>query len=87
MSNDLIPQQDIDAQETPEWIDALQGVIDADGSDRARYLLKELLKEISPCFKFTKIKTLQMDLWLETRILVLYLKWPTFSQIRVRGGL
>ena len=42
MSNDLTPQQDIDAQETQEWIDALQGVIDADGSDRARYLLKEL---------------------------------------------
>ena len=42
MSNDLIPQQDIDAQETQEWIDALQGVIEADGSDRARYLLKEL---------------------------------------------
>jgi len=33
---------DIDVQETQEWIDALQSVIDADGSDRARFLLKEL---------------------------------------------
>lgn len=43
MSNELTsPQVDIDAQETQEWIDALQGVIEADGSDRARFLLKEL---------------------------------------------
>jgi len=42
MSNDLIPQQDIDPQETLEWIDALKSVMEADGSDRARYLLKEL---------------------------------------------
>ena len=42
MSNDLIPQQEIDAQETQEWIDALKSVMEADGSDRARYLLKEL---------------------------------------------
>jgi len=42
MSNDLIPQQDIDALETQEWIDALKSVMEADGSDRARYLLKEL---------------------------------------------
>ncbi|MEM7360626.1 MAG: pyruvate dehydrogenase (acetyl-transferring), homodimeric type [Pseudomonadota bacterium] len=33
---------DIDAQETQEWIDALHSVIEADGSDRARFLLKEL---------------------------------------------
>ncbi|RBP48363.1 pyruvate dehydrogenase (acetyl-transferring), homodimeric type [Arenicella xantha] len=43
MSNDLTsPQVDIDAQETLEWIDALKSVIEADGSDRARFLLKEL---------------------------------------------
>ena len=42
MSNDLTPQKDIHAPETQEWIAALQSVIDADGSDRARYLLKEL---------------------------------------------
>ena len=36
------PQADIDSLETQEWIDALKSVIDADGSDRARFLLKEL---------------------------------------------
>ncbi len=34
--------QDIDAIETQEWVDALKSVIDADGSDRARFLLKQL---------------------------------------------
>ncbi len=34
--------QDIDAQETQEWIDALYSVIEADGTDRAKFLLKEL---------------------------------------------
>ena len=33
---------DIDAQETQEWIDALNSVISSDGSDRARFLLREL---------------------------------------------
>ncbi len=33
---------DIDSIETKEWIDALEGVIDADGTDRARYLLRKL---------------------------------------------
>ena len=33
---------DIDALETKEWIDAIQSVIEADGSDRAKFLLKEL---------------------------------------------
>lgn len=43
MSNELTtPQSDIDAQETQEWIDALKSVIDTDGSERARFLLKEL---------------------------------------------
>lgn len=43
MSNTLPAQAaDIDAQETQEWIDALQSVITADGSERARFLLREL---------------------------------------------
>lgn len=43
MSNTLPAQQtDIDIQETQEWIDALQSVIDADGPDRARYILRQL---------------------------------------------
>jgi pyruvate dehydrogenase E1 component len=43
MSNQNInSSSDIDVQETQEWIDALQSVIEADGSDRAKFLLKEL---------------------------------------------
>jgi len=42
-SQELTTQhQDIDALETREWVDALQSVIEADGSDRARFLLREL---------------------------------------------
>ena len=41
-NNPTTKASDIDPQETKEWIDALQGVIEADGSDRARFLLKEL---------------------------------------------
>lgn len=33
---------DIDSIETKEWIDALEGIIEADGTDRARYLLRKL---------------------------------------------
>lgn len=36
---------DIDAIETQEWVDALKSVIEADGSDRARFLLKQLADE------------------------------------------
>ena len=43
MSNKPItPQNDIDPIETQEWISALKGVLEADGSDRARFLLKQL---------------------------------------------
>ncbi len=43
MSNEpLVPQTDIDALETQEWVNALESVIEADGSDRARFLLREL---------------------------------------------
>ena len=36
---------DIDQQETQEWVDALKSVIENDGSDRARFLLKQLADE------------------------------------------
>jgi pyruvate dehydrogenase E1 component len=36
---------DPDAQETREWLDALQAVIAAEGPDRAHYLLERLLEE------------------------------------------
>jgi pyruvate dehydrogenase E1 component len=35
---------DTDAQETREWLDALSAVIDAEGPDRAHYLLEQLLE-------------------------------------------
>ncbi|HET7526882.1 MAG TPA: pyruvate dehydrogenase (acetyl-transferring), homodimeric type, partial [Burkholderiaceae bacterium] len=36
---------DADAQETREWLDALQAVIAAEGPDRAHYLLERLIGE------------------------------------------
>jgi len=36
---------DPDAQETREWLDALQAVIAAEGPDRAHYLLERLIDE------------------------------------------
>jgi len=37
------PIPDIDPQETREWLDALAAVIEADGPDRAHYLLEKLI--------------------------------------------
>ena len=42
MSQESSLKQDIDQQETQEWIDALESVIEEDGSDRARFLLRKL---------------------------------------------
>ncbi|MBU6437315.1 MAG: pyruvate dehydrogenase (acetyl-transferring), homodimeric type, partial [Betaproteobacteria bacterium] len=36
---------DADTQETQEWLDALQAVVQAEGRDRAHYLLERLLDE------------------------------------------
>ncbi len=36
-------QQDVDPQETREWLDALDGVLDAEGPERAHYLLESLV--------------------------------------------
>ena len=36
---------DVDVQETREWLDALTAVIEAEGPDRAHYLLEQLLEE------------------------------------------
>jgi pyruvate dehydrogenase E1 component len=38
---DRIP--DIDPQETREWLDALDGVLDAEGPDRAHFLIEQLI--------------------------------------------
>ena len=42
--NDQVNNQlvDIDAVETKEWVDALESVIEADGTGRARYILRQL---------------------------------------------
>ena len=37
---------DIDPQETREWIDAINSVIALDGVERAQYLLKELIPKV-----------------------------------------
>ena len=39
---------DVDAQETREWLDALTAVIEAEGPDRAHFLLEQLLEEARP---------------------------------------
>ncbi len=37
-----ISNGDVDALETREWLDSLEGVLQSEGSDRARYLLSQL---------------------------------------------
>ena len=41
-ANDL-QSHDIDPQETNEWLDALSAVINADGPQRAHFLLEQLV--------------------------------------------
>ena len=36
---------DIDPEETKEWLDALDSVIDATGNDRAHFLLEKLIEK------------------------------------------
>ncbi len=38
-----LPQTDTDAQETKEWLDALAGVIENEGPERAHYLIESLI--------------------------------------------
>ena len=40
-----ILDQDLDPAETQEWTDALKGVINADGTDRAHFLLERMVDE------------------------------------------
>jgi len=44
MAIDSQKPQDIDPQETREWQDALESVVDVDGAGRAQYLLQDLLQ-------------------------------------------
>ena len=41
--NALTDPMDADPQETKEWMDALDGVITAEGADRAHYLIDKLI--------------------------------------------
>ena len=47
MNNSLISEitglNDIDPTETKEWIEALQSVLDQDGSERAHFLIEQLV--------------------------------------------
>ncbi len=45
MATDPQQSKDIDPQETREWEDALESVLDADGAERAHFLLQELLEQ------------------------------------------
>src|SRR3954463_3624648 len=40
---DMSPLPDPDPQETQEWLDALDGVLEYEGSQRAHYLLEKLV--------------------------------------------
>ena len=40
---DMSPLPDPDPQETQEWLDALDGVLEYEGSQRAHYLLEKLI--------------------------------------------
>ena len=37
--------QDVDPQETAEWLEALRAVIRSEGPERAEFLMQELLRE------------------------------------------
>ncbi|MFQ5416721.1 MAG: pyruvate dehydrogenase (acetyl-transferring), homodimeric type, partial [Myxococcota bacterium] len=39
----MIEEPDIDSQETEEWLAALDSVFEADGVDRAHYLIERLI--------------------------------------------
>ena len=38
---------DIDSEETAEWLESLDGVIDEGGRNRARYIMLKLLERMS----------------------------------------
>jgi pyruvate dehydrogenase E1 component len=40
-----IQNQDIDAQETSEWLDAIEAVLEEDGAERAHFLLEALIEK------------------------------------------
>ena len=47
-TSSLYENGDTDALETREWLDSLSGVLQAQGPDRARFLLDQLRKSGKP---------------------------------------
>jgi len=41
-----IHDQDVDQQETLEWLEAIEGVLEADGADRAHFLLEQMIDKL-----------------------------------------
>ncbi len=39
-------EQDLDQQETQEWLDALEGVLEAEGVERAHFILEQLIDKV-----------------------------------------
>ncbi len=43
MSKSIITEPDVDPQETEDWLDALESVVDKEGVERAQYLIERLI--------------------------------------------
>ncbi|MFK5985436.1 MAG: pyruvate dehydrogenase (acetyl-transferring), homodimeric type [Pseudomonadota bacterium] len=44
--NQEIDQNDIDPQETGEWLDALKSVLETDGAERAHYIIEKMIDKV-----------------------------------------
>ena len=95
--NDLrtFAANDVDSQETREWMDALSAVIQAEGPERAHYLLEQLLehareKSIDMPFSATTgyVNTIEPDqeerspgnLEIEERLRA-YMRWNAMAMV------
>ena len=45
MANDMAKMQDVDPQETREWLEALASVLEAEGAERAHFLIEQLIDQ------------------------------------------
>ncbi|MFO1395793.1 MAG: pyruvate dehydrogenase (acetyl-transferring), homodimeric type [Burkholderiales bacterium] len=69
------PRRDPDPQETREWLDALAGVLAAEGPDRAHYLIEQLIDAAR-----------QRGAWLPFSANTQYINTiPTDAQVRIPG--
>ena len=46
MNDQASLNQDIDHQETHEWLEAIEGVLQSDGADRAHFLLEQMIDKL-----------------------------------------